>query len=165
MQEDVCAAVKELELKTHRGNTCPDEYDVYNAVIFKHTEMDDRKDTVGLHVTMNDVLCMQIAKNEKKNIRWHFGSFQVSLSGKKNTIEDLLHALSCLPGDVYELDYLEVCLQDMNMFVKAAALTPLGHNGQVVLRHVAHEQQDVDMSRFPVSRGKGEEEITKTKIR
>lgn len=31
--------------------------------------MYNRKDTVGLHVTMNDVLCMQIAKNEKKNIR------------------------------------------------------------------------------------------------
>lgn len=35
------------------------------------------------------------------------------------------------------------------MFVEAAAFTPLGHNGQVVLRHVAHEQQDVDMSCFP----------------
>lgn len=49
----------------------------------------------------------------------------------------------------------------MNMFVEAAALTPLGHNSQVVLRHVAHEQQDVDMSCFPETE---EEEITKTKI-
>lgn len=173
MQEDVCAAVKELELKTHWGNTYPDKYSMrfITQLSFRqkeHTEMYNRKDTVGLHVTMNDVLCMQITKNEKKNIRWHF---QVSLSGNIYThthihiIEDLLHALSCLPGNVYELDYLEVCLQDMNVFVKAAALTPLGHNGQVVLRHVAHEQQDVDMSRFPVSRGKGEEEITKTTIR
>lgn len=40
------------------------------------------------------------------------------------------------------------------MFVEAAAFTPLGHNGQVVLCHVAHEQQDVDMSCFPAARGK-----------
>lgn len=51
------------------------------------------------------------------------------------------------------------------MFVEAAALTPLGHNCQVVLRHVAHEQQDVDMPCFPATRGKRKEEITKTKIR
>lgn len=51
------------------------------------------------------------------------------------------------------------------MFVEAAALTPLGHNGQVVLRHVAHEQQDVDMSCFPVTRGRAKEEMTKTKIK
>lgn len=68
-------------------------------------------------------------------------------------IEDLLHALSCLPGDVNELDHLEVCLQDVNVFVEAAALAPLGHDGQVVLRHVAHEQQDVDMSCFPATEG------------
>lgn len=80
-------------------------------------------------------------------------------------IRDSLHALSRLPGDVYELDYLKVCLQDMNVLVEAAALTPLGHNGQVVLRHVAHEQQDVDMSCLPVTSSREEEEITKTKIR
>lgn len=40
------------------------------------------------------------------------------------------------------------------MFVEAAAFTPLGHNGQVVLCHVAHEQKDVDMSCFPAARGK-----------
>lgn len=67
---------------------------------------------------------------------------------------DLLHALSCLPGDVYKLDHLEVRLQDMNVFVEAAALAPLGHNGQVVLCHVAHKQQDVDMSGFSVSKGR-----------
>ncbi len=48
---------------------------------------------------------------------------------KISILNYLLHALSCLPSDVYELDYLEVCLQDVNMFVEAAALTPLGHNG------------------------------------
>lgn len=39
------------------------------------------------------------------------------------------------------------------MFVEAAALAPLGHDGQVILRHVAHEQQDVDMSRFSAAKG------------
>lgn len=34
------------------------------------------------------------------------------------------------------------------MLVEAAALAPLGHDGQIILRHVAHKQQDVDMSRF-----------------
>lgn len=64
---------------------------------------------------------------------------------------DLLHALGCLPGDVDELDDLEVGLQDVDVLVEAAALAPLGHDGQVVLRHVAHKQQDVDMSRFPAA--------------
>lgn len=69
-------------------------------------------------------------------------------------LTDSLHALSRLPGDVYELDDLEVCLQDVNVLVEAAAFTPLGHDGQVVLRHVAHEQQDVDVSGLPaVPRG------------
>lgn len=51
------------------------------------------------------------------------------------------------------------------MFVEAAALTPLGHNCQIVLCHVAHEQQDVDMSCFPATRVKRKEEISKTKIK
>ena len=68
---------------------------------------------------------------------------------ERSICQDLLHALSRLPGDVDELDYLEVGLQDVKVFVETAALTPLGHYGQVVLRHVAHEQQDVDMSCFP----------------
>lgn len=36
----------------------------------------------------------------------------------------------------------------MQVFVEAAALTPLGHNRQVVLGHVPHEQQDVHMPSF-----------------
>lgn len=43
----------------------------------------------------------------------------------------------------------------MNVFVQAAALTPLGHDGQVVLRHVAHKQKDVDMSCFPAAQAQG----------
>lgn len=34
------------------------------------------------------------------------------------------------------------------MFVEAAAFTPLGHNRQVVLCHVPHEEQDVHMPCF-----------------
>lgn len=64
---------------------------------------------------------------------------------------DLLHALSRLPGDIDELDDLEVGLQDVDVLVEAAALTPLGHDGQIILRHVAHKQQDVNMSRFPAA--------------
>lgn len=51
------------------------------------------------------------------------------------------------------------------MFVEAAALTPLGHNGQVVLRHVAHEQQDVDMSCFPAAPGKEKRKSNKLEIK
>lgn len=39
------------------------------------------------------------------------------------------------------------------MLVEAAALAPLRHDGQVVLRHVAHEQQDVDVSGLPAVPG------------
>lgn len=75
---------------------------------------------------------------------------------------DSLHALRRLPGDIDELDYLEVGLQDVNVFVEAAALAPLGHDGQIILRHVAHEQQDVDMSRFSVvSKGRGKSKKNK----
>lgn len=126
----------------------------------------NKKDTVGLHVTMNDVLCMQIAENEtevRQDI--YIYNFFFFIYWKNVILKNLLHALSCLPGDVHELDHLEVCLQDMNVFVEAAALTPLGHNGQVVLRHVAHEQQDVDMSCFPATEAEGKRKSRKTKIR
>lgn len=112
---------------------------------------------------MNDVLRMQIAKNKKTKdgICVSFNLVCTSVSFHL----DLLHALSSLPGDVYQLDYLEVCLQDMDMFVEAASLTPLGHNGQIILRHVAHEQQDVDMSCFPTIKFRPEEAITNVNIR
>lgn len=53
----------------------------------------------------------------------------------------------------------------MYVLVEAATLTPLCHNGQVVLSHITHEQQDVDMSCFPVTRCRKEEEITISNIR
>lgn len=60
----------------------------------------------------------------------------------------LLHALGCLPGDVDQLEHLELGLLDMQVFVEAATLTPLCHDRQVVLGHVAHEEQDVHVPRF-----------------
>lgn len=89
MQEDVYTAVKESQLKL-KGSTDPDQYDNYSAssvfiVHTKHTVTADRKDTVGLHVTVNDVLCMQIAENEGggcfKN-QMTFVSFYFGLSEK-----------------------------------------------------------------------------------
>lgn len=60
----------------------------------------------------------------------------------------VVHSLSRLPGNVNQLEHLELGLLDMQVFVEAAALTPLGHNRQVVLGHVPHEQQDVHMPSF-----------------
>ncbi len=39
----------------------------------------------------------------------------------------------------------------MKVFVETAAFTPLRHNRKIVFCHVAHKQQDVDMSGFPVA--------------
>ena len=64
----------------------------------------------------------------------------------------LLHALGGLPGDVNELKHLQVGLEHVEMLVQAAPVAPLRHNGKVVFCHVAHEQQDVDMSGLPVAR-------------
>lgn len=74
---------------------------------------------VGFHVSVDDGLCMQI-----------------------------VHSLNRLPGDVNQLEHLELGLLDMQVFIEAAALAPLGHNRQVVLRHVPHEEKDVHMPRF-----------------
>lgn len=60
-----------------------------------------------------------------------------------------LHALSRLPGYVYQLDHLELGLDDVQVVVQAGAFAPLGHNGQLRLGGVAHKQQDVHMTRFP----------------
>ena len=59
-----------------------------------------------------------------------------------------LHSLSRLPGNVNQLEHLELGLLDVQVFIEAAALAPLGHNCQVVLRHVPHEEQDVHVPGF-----------------
>lgn len=60
-----------------------------------------------------------------------------------------LHALSGLPGNVDQLDHLKLGLDDVQVVVQTGAFTPLGHNGQLGLRGVAHEEQDVHVARFP----------------
>lgn len=60
-----------------------------------------------------------------------------------------LHALSGLPGDVDQLDHLELGLDDVQVVVQTGAFAPLGHDGQLRLGGVAHEKQDVHMTRFP----------------
>lgn len=71
----------------------------------------------------------------------------------------LLHALGRLPGDVDQLDHLELGLQDVEVVVQTGALAPLGDYGQLGFGGVAHEQQDVHVTRFP-----GETGIDKTEI-
>lgn len=63
--------------------------------------------------------------------------------------KDSLHALRGLAGDVDQLEHLELGLLHVQVFVEAAALTPLCDNGQVVLGHVAHEEQDVHVPGLP----------------
>lgn len=60
-----------------------------------------------------------------------------------------LHALSRLTGDVDQLDHLKLGFDDVKVVVQAGAFTPLGHDGQLRLGGVAHEQQDVHVTRFP----------------
>lgn len=60
-----------------------------------------------------------------------------------------LHALSSLSGNVNQLDHLELGLDDVQVVIQAGTFTPLGHNGQLRLGGVAHEEQDVYMTRFP----------------
>lgn len=67
-----------------------------------------------------------------------------------------LHSLSRLPGNVNQLEHLELGLLDVQVFIEAAALAPLGHNCQVVLRHVPHEEQDVHVPGF-AEEGRGGE--------
>lgn len=59
-----------------------------------------------------------------------------------------LHSLSRLPGNVNQLEHLELGLLDVQVLVEAAALAPLRHYRQVVLRHVPHEEQDVHVPGF-----------------
>lgn len=59
--------------------------------------------------------------------------------------------MSCLPGYVDQLDHLKLGFDDVQVVVEAGAFAPLGDNGQLRLGGVAHEEQDVDMTGFPVA--------------
>lgn len=62
-----------------------------------------------------------------------------------------LHALSCLSGNVDQLDHLKLGFDDVQVVVEAGAFTPLGDDGQLRLGGVAHEKQDVHVTGFPVA--------------
>lgn len=62
-----------------------------------------------------------------------------------------LHALSRLPGYVDQLDHLKLGFDDVQVVVEAGAFAPLGDDGQLRLGGVAHEEQDVDVTGFPVA--------------
>ena len=70
-------------------------------------------------------------------------------------VRDSLHALCGLPGDVDELDHLELGLDDVQVVVEAGALAPLSDDGQLGFSSVAHEQQDVHVTRFPAGERSG----------
>lgn len=61
----------------------------------------------------------------------------------------VIHALSRLSGYVDQFDHLELGLDDVQVVVQTGAFTPLGHDGQLGLGGVAHEEQDVHVTRFP----------------
>lgn len=63
----------------------------------------------------------------------------------------LLHALSCLSGNIDATHCVKLGFCDMQMAVETAAFTPLCDDGKVGLCHVAHEQQDIDVAGFPAN--------------
>lgn len=79
-----------------------------------------KKYIIGFHVSVDDILCMQI-----------------------------VHSLRCLPSNVNELEHLELGLLNVQVFIQTAAFTPLCDNGQVIFSHVAHEEQNINMPGLP----------------
>ncbi len=67
---------------------------------------------------------------------------------KHSNLDNLLHALRSLSGDLDGVDEFESGFVDVNVSVQRRALAPLRHDGQDLLgRDTTHEEQDVDMSR------------------
>lgn len=64
----------------------------------------------------------------------------------ETTLWVLLHALCRLPGHVNAAHSVKLGFRDVQMPVEAASLTPLRDDREVGLRHVAHEEQDVDVT-------------------
>lgn len=60
----------------------------------------------------------------------------------------IVHALCHLPSNVDKGVELELGLTDVHVLVETAALAPLRDNGQRWLRHAAHEEQYVAVSRL-----------------
>lgn len=75
MQEDVYAAVKEPALQHTEDAALLSSRGHHNPCYLSqsaHTEAAKKKDTVGLHVTMNDVLGVQIAENGEREMTRRF---------------------------------------------------------------------------------------------
>lgn len=64
----------------------------------------------------------------------------------------VLHALCRLACHVDAPHGFEFGLGDVQVAVEAAAFAPLRDDGEVRLRHEAHEQQDVDVARLPAKK-------------
>ena len=90
------------------------------------------------------------------------GMNKVSLCQSRR--RDSLHALRRLPGHVDAPHGAELGVGDVQVAVQTAALTPLGDDGKVGLGHVAHEEQDVDVTGLPVSPREEEEEEERTLV-
>lgn len=108
-----------------------------------------QKDTVALQISVDDWFGMQVAVEEKQKSFTPTQSEDWLLLYREG---NSLHALSRLPGNVDQLDHLKLGLNNVQVVVQTWAFTPLGHNGQLRLGGVAHEQQDIHMTRFPVDK-------------
>lgn len=106
-----------------------------------------QKDTVALQISVDDWFGVQVTVKGKRNI---FRATTHSAIGLLLYLwGNSLHALSRLPGNVDQLDHLKLGLDDVQVVVQTRAFTPLGHDGQLRLGGVAHEQQDIHMTCFP----------------
>lgn len=103
------------------------------------------KDTVALQISVDDRLGMKVTGERREGQKTERHDGKRPWCGGGNS----LHALSSLTRDIDELDHLELGLDDVQVVVEAGAFAPLGHYGQLRLGGVAHEQQDVDVTRFP----------------
>lgn len=66
----------------------------------------------------------------------------------------LLHALRRLPGHVDAAHSVELGFRHVQVPVQAASLAPLRDDGKVGLGHVAHEEQNVDVTGLSAGRKK-----------
>lgn len=76
----------------------------------------------------------------------------------------VLHALCRLACHVDAPHGFEFGLGDVQVAVEAAAFAPLRDDGEVRLRHEAHEQQDVDVACLPAKKKCQERKKERSKI-
>lgn len=107
-----------------------------------------QKDTVALQISVYDGLGMQVTEGEEQSVI-RATALIVRFDSARCLKGYSLHALSGLSGYVDQFDHLELGLDDVQVVVQTGAFTPLGHDGQLGLGGVAHEEQDVHVTRFP----------------